>query len=110
MTTAARDPLYRRPPVSAERLLRTNAFSTLGSLLSRSLSSWKVRFTLIPHQEDGGAIILQRASPGEILAEAWLFSERYHCDATARTRVKVQSIPKRQLLGRLRNEPDFAQA
>lgn len=65
---------------------------------------------LIRHQEDGGTIILQRASPDEILAEASLFSDRYHCDAMARTRIKVQSIPKRELLGRLRNEPDFAEA
>jgi CRP-like cAMP-binding protein len=65
---------------------------------------------LIRHHVDGGAIILQRASQGEILAEASLFSDLYHCDALARTRIKVQSIPKRELIERLKNAPDFAQA
>lgn len=65
---------------------------------------------LIRHQEQGGTIILQRAGPTDILAEASLFSDRYHCDAVARTRANVRSIPKRRLLGRLRHEPDFAEA
>jgi CRP-like cAMP-binding protein len=65
---------------------------------------------LIRDQEHGGVVILQRAGPGEVLAEASLFSERYHCDAMARTQTSVRSVPKRRLLDRLRNEPDFAEA
>lgn len=65
---------------------------------------------LVRHQQDGGAIVLQRAGPGEILAEASLFSDCYHCDAVAMTNATVRSIPKRQLLDRLRKEPDFAEA
>jgi CRP-like cAMP-binding protein len=65
---------------------------------------------LVRHHEHGGAIILQRAGPGELLAEASLFSQRYHCDAIARTRATVRSSPKRALLDRLRKEPDFAEA
>jgi CRP-like cAMP-binding protein len=65
---------------------------------------------LIRHQEDGNAVVLQRAGADEILAEASLFSDRYHCDAVARTHITVQSIPTRDLLGRLSNEPDFAKA
>ena len=34
-------------------------------------------------QEDGAALILQRACPGSILAEASVYSDRYHCDARA---------------------------
>lgn len=65
---------------------------------------------LIRHQEHGGAIILQRANPGEILAEASLFSDCYHCDAVTEKGAMVQSIPKRELRERLRKEPDFAEA
>jgi CRP-like cAMP-binding protein len=65
---------------------------------------------LIRHQEHGGAIILQRASPGEILAEASLFSDRYHCDAVTEKGATVQSIPKRELRERLMKEPGFAEA
>ena len=65
---------------------------------------------LIRHQEHGGAIILQRAGPGEILAEASLFSDHYHCDAFTGKGAIVRSISKREPRERLRNEPDFAEA
>ncbi len=65
---------------------------------------------LIRHQEDGGAVILQRAGPGEVLAEASLFSATYHCDAVARTSATVQCVPKGQLRNRFRKEPEFAEA
>lgn len=65
---------------------------------------------LIRHQEHGGAIILQRAGPAEILAEASLFSGHYQCDALTEKGAIVRSISKRELRERLRNEPDFAEA
>lgn len=36
---------------------------------------------LVRSQIDGATLILQRAGPGSILAEASLHSETYHCDA-----------------------------
>jgi CRP-like cAMP-binding protein len=65
---------------------------------------------LIRHHEDGGAVILQRAGPGEVLAEASLFSTTYHCDAVAGTNATVRCIPKGQLRSRFRKEPEFAEA
>ena len=38
---------------------------------------------LVRTQEDGAALILQRARAGAILAEASVYSDRYHCDARA---------------------------
>ena len=38
---------------------------------------------LLRHQEDGHPVVLQRAFRGDILAEASIFSEHYHCDAVA---------------------------
>lgn len=38
---------------------------------------------LVRYQSDGSGLILQRAGPGSILAEASLYSGIYHCDAVA---------------------------
>lgn len=38
---------------------------------------------LVRHQSDGSTLILQKAGPGSILAEASLYSRTYHCDAVA---------------------------
>lgn len=40
---------------------------------------------LVRHGSDGHPVVLQRASPGDILAEASVFSAHYHCDAIALT-------------------------
>ena len=40
---------------------------------------------LLRHQADGQAAVLQRAGPGDVLAEASVFSAEYHCDGIAMT-------------------------
>ncbi|MCJ9428164.1 Crp/Fnr family transcriptional regulator [Kordiimonas marina] len=67
------------------------------------------QLNLVRRQEDGSTLILQRPGPGEILAEASLFSAHYHCDGVATTAASVAHIPKRALLGRFRADPDFAE-
>lgn len=62
------------------------------------------------HQEDGRVVVLQRAAGGDLVAEASLFSDRYHCDAIATAAAQVRAIPKRRLRSRLRSDPDFAEA
>lgn len=62
------------------------------------------------HQEDGRVLVLQRAGGGELVAEASLFSERYHCDAVATTHTRMRTVSKQHLLSRLRSDPDFAEA
>lgn len=47
---------------------------------------------------NGSALILQRAGPGELLAEASLFSATYQCDATAMTAARVRGIAIATLL------------
>lgn len=68
------------------------------------------RVQLVRHHEDGSAIVLQRSGPGEVLAEASFFSERYHCDAIAMAAARVRMIPTRRLRERFRQEPEFALA
>lgn len=61
------------------------------------------------HGASGGAIALQRAVPDSVLAEASLFSARYHCDATALAATRLHAIRKSELARRWRQEPEFAE-
>ncbi|MDP2809980.1 MAG: Crp/Fnr family transcriptional regulator [Rhodocyclaceae bacterium] len=54
---------------------------------------------------DGGTVTLHVVRAGEMFAEASLFAERYHCDATAETDCEVWLYPKDQLTARLRGDP-----
>ncbi|WP_428646566.1 Crp/Fnr family transcriptional regulator [Roseibium sp.] len=65
---------------------------------------------LIRHQAGGSAIVLQRAGPGNILAEASTFAACYHCDAIARSNATVRGIARSRFLRHFREEPDFALA
>jgi CRP-like cAMP-binding protein len=65
---------------------------------------------LIRHQPGGDAVTLQRARNNDILAEASVFSDRYHCDAIAAISSTVITIPRQQVRLRLQQDPDFAEA
>ncbi|MGO4671832.1 Crp/Fnr family transcriptional regulator [Bosea sp. 2YAB26] len=64
---------------------------------------------LIRHQDDGAALILQRALPGAILAEASLYSEQYHCDGRAETAAVTQAVSRRDLKQALAHDPVLAE-
>ena len=61
----------------------------------------------LPH---GFELTLQRAGPGAILAEASLFAERYHCDATAIDDAVLRIVPLRRIRTALRDDPPLAAA
>jgi CRP-like cAMP-binding protein len=61
------------------------------------------------HGPNGGAIALQRAGPGAILAEASLFSARYHCDALALGATRLHAIRKSLVVRQWREDPEFAE-
>ncbi|PDT10219.1 Crp/Fnr family transcriptional regulator [Rhizobium sp. M1] len=65
---------------------------------------------LVRHQADGDLAVLQRASPGQVLAEASVFSSVYHCDAVAVTDVNTTPVPLQLIRGALRSNPDFAES
>ncbi len=65
---------------------------------------------LVRHQASGAPLVLQRAGSGTILAEASLFSARYHCDATGVTRASAWAISKKELLNRLAQNPQLGMA
>lgn len=63
---------------------------------------------LARRQADGSTVILQRAGPGSVLAEASLYSDTYHCDATALLPTHAFIFSKDDLQSRLRKSPEFS--
>lgn len=49
------------------------------------------------HLPCGDPLVLHVADPNDLLADASLFSETYHCDAVARTDAVVASISKAEV-------------
>ncbi|WP_414471150.1 Crp/Fnr family transcriptional regulator [Microvirga sp. M2] len=68
------------------------------------------RIHLARHQADGLTLILQRAAVNDVLAEASVYSERYHCDAHAVVETRTCAIPKRDFLKRLAENHELAWA
>lgn len=57
----------------------------------------------------GAPVILQRARPGQVLAEASAYSATYHCDAHAVTTALVRFIPVADFRARLTTDPALAE-
>jgi CRP-like cAMP-binding protein len=68
--------------------------------------SGRVRLSRVDHS--GHEIVLHVAGPGEMLAEASLYSTQYHCDAIANTGAIVRLYPKRELLAAFEANPEAA--
>ena len=65
---------------------------------------------LVRYQEDGSALILQRARPGSILAEASVYSPRYHCDALAETETLTWAVARTDIRKAFAERPGLAEA
>ena len=63
---------------------------------------------LVRYQRDGSVLILQRAGPGSILAEASLYSGTYHCDAVAFGGADTRVYAKSGLKKLLAKSPEFS--
>lgn len=97
-------------PVRRVALGKGECLFRRGDRVSRVFLVLDGRVELIRSQPDGGTLVLQRAGAGAVLAEASLFSERYHCDAVAACVASVASYAKGPIRERLRHDPDFHQA
>ena len=64
---------------------------------------------LVRHHQNGAPLVLQRAGPGSILAEASVFSEHYHCDAVATAATDAVWMSRHVLRHRLATDGTFAQ-
>ena len=65
---------------------------------------------LVRRQEDGATLIMQRARAGSILAEASVFSDRYHCDARAETKAATWAVARKDLRRLLEAKPGLSLA
>lgn len=59
---------------------------------------------------EGGRIVIHRAGPGALFAEASLFSEVYHCDGEVAKDARIAVFPKRAVLDLMAVDGDFALA
>lgn len=62
------------------------------------------------HTEAGQKVVLHRAGAGDLIAEASLFSQTYHCDCVAQTDATVIALDKPAVLQMMATDPDFASA
>jgi CRP-like cAMP-binding protein len=65
---------------------------------------------LVRHQGNGHPVVLQRASPGDILAEASVFSTHYHCDAIALTESATAAFAVSEIRRLLDSDIGFCRA
>lgn len=97
--------------VASERKLKAGA--ALFRLGDKSLGLCEVvagRVRLARMDRAGHEIVLHVAGPGDIIAEASLFSPHYHCDAIASTDAVVRIYPKQVVLAAFAREPETVQA
>ncbi len=59
--------------------------------------------------ESGNAVTIHNAQPGDMFAEASIYSERYHCDAICSAPSEVIRISKRDILLRWREDAMFSE-
>jgi CRP/FNR family transcriptional regulator, dissimilatory nitrate respiration regulator len=67
------------------------------------------RLQLVRQTADGRRLTLHTARPGELFAEASLFSSVYHCDAVAAAPAVVRVYAKRHVLAAIRRDPTLAE-
>ena len=63
---------------------------------------------LVRHRADGGALVLQRALANTVLAEASVFSARYHCDGVAVRPTRTLAIVASAVRRLFAENPGFA--
>ena len=63
---------------------------------------------VVRHLSDGSFVTIATARAGDTFAEAALFTERYHCDAVARTDCEIVSAPTSAVRELIDREPKQA--
>jgi CRP/FNR family transcriptional regulator, dissimilatory nitrate respiration regulator len=65
---------------------------------------------LTRHQHDGTVLVLQRATAGSVVAEASVYSDRYHCAAEAQADSTTWCVSRREVTRHLTADRSFAMA
>lgn len=66
------------------------------------------RIRMVRHTVDDHVAVLHTVGKGEMLAEAALFSQTYHCDAVAAVPTRVRAYPKREILKAILSDDKLA--
>ena len=103
-------PAAARTAAIDHRLKAGEALFRLGDKTAGLCEVIAGRVRLARVDRSGREIVLHVAGPGETLAEASLFSTRYHCDAIASTNATVRVYPKREVLLAFEKNSKAAQA
>ena len=65
---------------------------------------------MLRHSTQGTPLLLHRIGPGDVVAEASVYSDTYHCDGIAVGGVELLSLPVTRFRARLRDTPEAAEA
>lgn len=97
-------------PARHHELVSGDALFRAGNRVSRFFFVSEGVVKLMRPLETGSSAIMQVARRGEWLAEASLFSPRYHCDAVCARNSVLISVSKVELIARLGTDGDQAMA
>lgn len=106
------DPFCRLPA----RDVKLSRFSTAQTVFHQGAAPEALFFVgkgevnLVRHTQAGQAVVLHRATSGEIIAEASLFSKTYHCDCVAQRDSELVAIGKAAVLTSMASDTRFAAA
>lgn len=64
---------------------------------------------LLRRHQDGGQLVLHRATAGSIIAEASVFSDYYHCDAEVTVSGRIQRLNRTEFRHRITTQPAMAE-
>jgi CRP-like cAMP-binding protein len=106
----ALDPMLRRLPGREVAFEAGETLFRAGDLVRRLHVVLAGTIHLVRYHEDGSALILQRARAGSVLAEASVYSSRYHCDARAETTARTWAVSRNDLRRALAESPDLSEA
>jgi CRP-like cAMP-binding protein len=99
-----------RPMASDRRIARGETVFRQGDAAAAVYVLQRGRVRLTRTLADGSSVTLHVAEAGESIAEASLWSPRYHCDAVAEADSVVLLVPKTDLLATLATDPERSMA
>lgn len=102
--------LFALPQATERHLEPRENLLLSGDRISHLALVLEGRIVLVRRTLGGADVILQTAEPGDILAEASVYSAQYHCDAEAAAPSLVRLLPVSVFRAALRDDPDLAES
>jgi len=100
------DSIFRYQDTTVRELHRGEELFAQGEPASAIYEVKRGSVRLLRQTIDGRTVVVYTAKAGEMLAEAALFAERYHCSAVAAVASTVRGYSKVAVLAALRRDPE----